>query len=238
MRIPSFIILAALSGSALAQPTGSRIGRTADDQRHVGLVLEKVGRCMARTQPEVTRKWLDLIPGSAAEAKFVLLQEPRLGVCMDHGDSKLVVSGELEYIPVDIRRYVALEAGLRAAVAAPGALPAGASAKPWFSDALARMKKGEEIDTRSIVQQDFGHCVVVANWAAARDLLRSTPRSSEETAAIEALKPALGPCIDSGAKVELTKAGIRSAMSEPFYHLANGPAQPGAKTDRDRGGRD
>jgi hypothetical protein len=220
MRIVSFIILAALGGAALAQPTGTRMGRTADDQRDVGVVLEKIGRCMARTQPEITRKWLDLVPGSDAEAKFVMLQEPRLEVCMEHGDSRIVTTGQLEYVPVDIRRYAALEAAFRAAAAAPATLPAGASEKPWVADALTKMTKGAEIDTRSIVQQDFGHCVVIANWAAARDFLRSKPRSKEETAAIEALKPALGPCIDNGAKVELTKPGIRYALSEPFYHLA------------------
>jgi hypothetical protein len=50
-------------------------------------------------------------------------------------------------------------------------------------------------------------------------MLRSDPGSSAESAAVAALVPSLGLCIVAGAKVDLTRFAVRTALSEPFYHL-------------------
>jgi hypothetical protein len=221
MRKTSLLLLLALvSTSAAAQETGTRLGRNAGE-RDIPLILNKIGSCMADTRPATARKWLDLIPGSAAEDQFALVHEGEMNICMALGDKHLVTVGELEYVPLDIRRYMALEAGHRAALTAPDTIPVGVTEKPWFAEALAQMKKGDDLDRKSLVQQDFGHCVVVSNWVGARAFLRTERGSKEEGAALQALAPSLGPCIDAGAKIELNKASVRNAIAEPFYHIAS-----------------
>lgn len=222
------LLLILIATPALAQPTGTRIGRSASE-RDVALVLAKIGSCMARTRPVVVRRWLNLIPGSKAEEDFVATQEGVLSVCMEHGDSSVVTHGRLHYVASELRPHVALSAGALAARAAPEARSLAAGLKPWFSDGLAGLGKDATFDKRAIVQQDIGHCIIVANWAASRDFLRSTAGSKDEAAALASLKPAIGPCLPMGEQFRITKTILRNLLSEPFYHLATQPSsQAGA----------
>ncbi len=229
MRPLLALLLILLATPALAQPTGTRVGRTASE-RDVALVLAKIGSCMARTRPEVVRRWLNLIPGSKAEEEFVATQEGVLSVCMEHGDSRVVTYGRLDYVASELRPFVALSAGTLAAQAAPAERPLAPGLKPWFSDGLAALGKEAPLDKRAMVQQEIGHCVVVASWTASRNFLRSTVGSKDETAAIAALRPSIGPCLPMGEQFRLTKSVLRSLLSEPFYHLARmqPPSQAGA----------
>jgi hypothetical protein len=113
------------------------------------------------------------------------------------------------------------EAGARLRLgAAPAARALAPGLKPWFSDGLAALGKEAPFDRRAMIQQDIGHCIIVANWTASRNLLRSSVGSKDEAAAIASLKPSIGPCLPMGEQFRITKSVLRSVLSEPFYHLA------------------
>ncbi len=228
MRPLLALLLILVATPALAQPTGTRIGRTASE-RDVALVLAKIGSCMARDRPIVVRRWLNLIPGSKVEEDFVATQEGVLTVCMEYGDSSVVTHGRLHYVASELRPYVALAAGALAAQAAPAARLLAPGLKPWFSDALAALGNEAPFDKRTIVQHDIGHCIVVANWSASRNFLRSAVGSKDETAALASLRPSIGPCLPMGEQFRITKSVLRSVLSEPFYQLATmQPSSQGA----------
>lgn len=214
------LLVILMATPALAQPTGTRIGMTASE-RDVSLVLAKIGSCMARTRPEVVRRWLDLLPGSQAEEDFVATREGPLSVCMEHGDSSVVTYGRLHYVASELRPHIALSAAALAARAAPEARSLAPGLKPWFSDGLAALGKEATFDKRAIIQQDIGHCIILANWTASRDFLRSPAGSKDEAAALGSLKPAIAPCLPMGEQFRITKTVLRNVLSEPFYHLAS-----------------
>jgi hypothetical protein len=66
----------------------------------------------------------------------------------------------------------------------------------------------------------FGECVVRANPEGARALLGTTADSPEETAAFATLSNALGNCLESGQKIELSKVALRGTIAVNYYRLA------------------
>lgn len=208
-----------------AEPRLQKVG-TKDD---VSLIFARIGKCILESHSDKARKWLLLIPGSHFETEYVMTQEGALTVCMEHGDSRVVTRGRLTYVASEIRPYIAAAAARSVAYKAPAALPIDPDASPWFNAPLRKLDVLAPRDKIALIQQEFGHCVMKANWAASRDLIRSSPNSRQEDAAIAALIPALGPCVPAGTTVQLTKASVRNALNEPFYHAVTDEKQEAAK---------
>lgn len=81
------------------------------------------------------------------------------------------------------------------------------------------MKNYEEAEAFAYVSQ-FGECVVRANPAGALGLLRTRPDSQDEASAFTALSGALGNCVESGHKIELSKLVLRGTIAVNYYRLA------------------
>jgi hypothetical protein len=77
---------------------------------------------------------------------------------------------------------------------------------------------------------DFADCVVAADPYTADFFYRTTADSVEEKQAIEALMPALGPCLPQGQRVDLSPYLLRLWLGEGLWHAANNsvPAEPSA----------
>jgi hypothetical protein len=71
---------------------------------------------------------------------------------------------------------------------------------------------------------DFADCVVAADPYTAGFFYRTEAGSDDETRAIDALMPALGPCFPQGQQVQLSPALLRLWLGESLWHAANNSA--------------
>lgn len=209
----------ASASPAPAQWTGSRIGKNAV-AKDVGKLTEILAECVVKRRPKMVQSWFGELPGTDAEADFIKRQEGDLDICLD--DRELVFAGDREmvYTPRSLRYPVAL-AFARKSLHDVEATPSGLNpdSPAWFAARFAAMPAGTKVDTRSLVLQDFGHCVASVNWQGARALVLSKPGLTEERAAIDTLKPSLGPCLDHKSKIKLTPQNLRGALAEPMAQI-------------------
>jgi hypothetical protein len=81
----------------------------------------------------------------------------------------------------------------------------------------------------------FGDCVVAADPARADALVRTVDGSKEEGAAVSALMPALGGCIQAGQSIALSPVPLRAWLREALWHAATDSvpaASPPASSQR------
>jgi hypothetical protein len=214
---------------ALAQRTGSRIGKNAD-AKDVGKLTQLLAECMVDRRSKMVRTWFDELPGTASEFKFIQRQEGDLSVCLD--DDELVFAGsrEMVFSPKSLRYPFALayaRKSLREVEGEPNGLNPDSS--PWFMAPYAALPAGSEIDKVSLVLQDFGHCVASSNWQGSRAFLLSDAGSDQERAAVKALASSLGPCLQEGSEIKLTPQNLRVALAEPMVHILSGVGKEAAK---------
>jgi hypothetical protein len=82
-------------------------------------------------------------------------------------------------------------------------------------------------DNRGVTEPlDFADCVVATDPFTADFFFRTTAGSDEEKQAIQALSPALGPCLPQGQQIQLQPSLLRLWLGEALWHAANnsGPA--------------
>lgn len=77
-----------------------------------------------------------------------------------------------------------------------------------------------ELPPEFIAGRLFGDCVAREDSADAHALLLAQPASTEETTAIERLKPAFTACIRQGQTVSLTRAAVRATVGEAMLKLS------------------
>lgn len=71
------------------------------------------------------------------------------------------------------------------------------------------------------VAMNLADCVVLGDPHGADLFYRTTPDSDEEFAALQALVPAIGPCIPQGQEFELDPFAMRVWIGEGLWHAAN-----------------
>ena len=227
MRLYKSVLLAAISlalagfaAEAQAQRTGTRMGRNATNtERDAAAIVVIIANCLAQRRPALVRRWFNLLPGSAEEMALLDSQEGDFGVCIN--DDQLIL-GEGRLLTYSARRLripAALAMAQRALSRAPATSPVPAGTEPWFVAALNSLPPGATVDRGSLLAQEFGHCLAVTNWAAARELIGARPGSSDETRAFQALTPILGSCLPRGLSLEINPKSLREYLAEPFVHL-------------------
>jgi hypothetical protein len=75
---------------------------------------------------------------------------------------------------------------------------------------------------------DFSDCVVQADPYNADYFFRATAASEDESTALQALIPSLGPCLPQGQQMELNPAALRVWVGEALWHAANHNTPPAA----------
>jgi hypothetical protein len=214
-------MLAVVSSPALAQRTGTKIGRTAGkDDGEAALAI--IADCLLKRHPALAAKWLGMLPGTAEERALLNGISDDLGICMSRDRLLVLDSKRVGFQPVSLRIPIATALAIRALASLPRSFAPGPAAQPWFEAKLKAHPAGARIDQVSLARDDYGHCVATRRWAGSRDLLLSKPGSPQEKDAIRRLVPVLGPCLTEGSTLQLTPANIRLMLAQPVYHLATG----------------
>jgi hypothetical protein len=231
---PTAVLLALVlvAGEAAAQPTGSRVGRSAqagnvDDAE---LAMGHMARCIADRRPELVRRWLALLPGTREELALLRRESPDFSFCLE--DRNLSMEGRsLRFQPRAARRPVALAVVEHRLAQAPAEAPLPPDSDPWFVVPMAAMSAQMQVDRGSLAVQDFGHCVALRAWTDTRALFATEANTPAESAAVRRLTPALGPCLTEGVNIRVTHRNLRLILAEPFYHLMTATS-PGAAANR------
>ena len=167
--------------------------------------------------------------------------------CLNPAAERLKKVVQLE-LPPDILGYAVGEALLRSEVpsfsrafvdnAAPLGHPTLEAAKlpvPNKNDAperLAAIERAREENLAKIAFGQFGECVSRADPQASYNLTTTLPSSPEESAAVEALRPAMAACVRDGAGFKSNKAMIRGVIATSLYRLIKAPRVPQAEVAR------
>ena len=77
---------------------------------------------------------------------------------------------------------------------------------------------------RSLLVDEMAACVAATDPAGIQSLLRTMPTSAKESAALQSLVPAMGPCLVVNAKLDANPQSLRAALAEALYHRVNAPA--------------
>jgi hypothetical protein len=230
-----FLLLAAAAvlallaaGPAGAQRTGSRIGQTATpgSEKDAAAAIEIIAQCLGDRRPDFLRRWLQMLPGTREEYRFVSAEEGDLSVCMD--SQSLVLDGKVLTLKARSLRLPSARAMVRRMLpGAPAQSPMAQDSDPWFLAQLTALPREADLDRAALAFQDFGHCVAVRDWTGTLALLRAEPGSAREAAAVRKLVPVLGPCLTDDVKITITPGNLRDVLAEPVYHiLAAAPAAP------------
>ena len=201
-----------------AQMTGSRFGKNAG-KKDIPALMRLMAECIVTRRHELVVTWFNTLPGSVEEDRLLTTQLGDFGLCLE---DRLLVMGdfsELSVTPKSVRFPLALAMARKQLGKAKDlpVIPKGSD--PWFTTKLAQVTGASKVDRGQLAFQDFGHCVALADWVGARMLVLAEPKTKAEAAAINQLKPVLGPCLDQNAKINLTAANLRTALAEPMVHI-------------------
>lgn len=214
------LILLLCATEAVAQRTGTRIGRTAQagNVADAELAMSILARCVANRRQSLLQAWFATLPGSREETALLQRQTDDMSLCLD--DDRLVMdSRALRFQPASLRRPVALALVESGISRAPEEAPIDRGAEPWFVAPFEALAEGSQVDRGALVLQDFGHCVVLAAWRDARGLFMTRSGSTEENAAVQRLMPSLGPCLAEGVTINVTRRNLRLILAEPFHQI-------------------
>ena len=219
--VAAAVALAMASTSALAQRTGTRVGRTAgekDGPRALAIVAD----CLVDRHPALAAKWLGMLPGTSEERALLNGISDDLGNCMAMDRLLVLDNKSVGFRAIALRIPVATALATRSLAKLPLSFAPNAAAQPWFEARLKAHPAGAKIDQVSLARDDYGHCIATRNWAGSRDLLLSVPGGPREKEAIKRLMPVLGPCLTAGSTLQASPANIRLVLAQPVYHLAAG----------------
>ena len=207
------------------------------DQRVVREIQARYGECVVRNQSAAAREFV-LAPQLEGEARRKIMFRINDSACLvdasSHYDSKM-------RFPGDTMRYALADALVRRefASAAPSLASAGPIAHAVLNESeyapkpgkkakpseLAELASKRQRQVAAIVMSRYGECVVRTSPAASYALLMSQPTTPSEDAAIAALKPAFGNCVEAGQTFALDKATLRGTVAMNYYRLAHAPAR-------------
>lgn len=220
------LLAGAGASTAPAQNTGTRIGRDArpGSAEDAARAAEILAQCFVERRPEIATRWLRLLPGTLEERRLIAPQADDLGLCMDRDPTFVLIARGVRFRAPALRAPVALALVRRGIERAPDRSPLPRDAEPWFLRPLNAHPAAAPVDRVTLMGQDFGHCVVLSEFAGARALLSSRSGSPEEEAALRRLGPVLGGCLVQGMRLNATPGSLRLYLAEPFYHIVQAAA--------------
>ena len=217
MLAAAAVVLAlGVAAPAEAQHTGTRLGKNVE-KADLPKAMQIMAECTIKRREPMVRSWFNTLPGSVEEERIFDQELGDLGLCLD--DRLLVVDGKTIEVKASMVRAPLALALARRGLRSNPAVPAASRDAPWFALKLAGLTENAPVDRLSLGLQDFGHCVAVSDWANARALILSAEGSAEQGQAIDALLPALGPCLQNGIELKLTPTNLRRAVAEPMVHM-------------------
>jgi hypothetical protein len=137
------LLVAAVTDPALAQRTGSRMGRDAGTN-DVPKAMRIMAECMAGKRRNMLRQWFDTLPGTAEEDRIFDRELGDMGLCLE--DRMLVVDGKTIVVTARMVRYPLALAKARRELRLGGVVPAMNKDQSWFAPRLASLAAGAPVD--------------------------------------------------------------------------------------------
>jgi len=210
------IAVALVAVPAEAQRLGTRIGKTATDSDG-SAVGELLAECLIEKRPGDVRRWLDTLPGTAAEQAITTKTRQSVEDCMAN-DALVLDDMKVTYRASIMRRGIAGAMVRRQIIANPQPKPP-ADMAPWYERESALLPSNRSVDGAALANQAFGYCIAKADWANSIAMVRTRAGTPAERAVLRGLVPAIGPCMPQGQQFAITPTMIRTVLSEPIYHM-------------------
>ena len=181
-----------------------------------GDVPQQMANCLYERYPARAEQLLRSTSAGTAESAYVsLLDEP---LCV----SKVV--GDHEFTPDDALGSIHLMRGMLAeqAIAASRAQVQALAALPVQQKGYAR--PWSAASGRNPAVDEMVACVADTNPAGILALLKTTPGSSEEGAAMSELDGSIKGCLSAKLKLAVGTRMVRAALADALYQRALNPA--------------
>ncbi|MFC3713915.1 hypothetical protein ACFOMD_15165 [Sphingoaurantiacus capsulatus] len=213
------VVAIGLSAPALAQRTGSLIGRqakagTADAAEYA----EGFAKCMAGRQAKTVRAWMLSLPGSYEENEILAKLKPDFAACMDNDKLVLEDGGGMRFTQAGMRQRVGYALARRLLDTAPATSPVAENMQYWFMPKVQALGPGQPADRTALAMHEVTSCVSRKKWPESLALLRSKSGSPEERDVMQQLVPVLPTCLPQGVKLSITRERLRLYMGEAVYH--------------------
>lgn len=209
------IAIATLTQPALAQ-TGTRFDRIPEVEASVEGM--RFGQCLANFSPREADAWLATAPGTSASNAAQEALIPRESHCVQFGAIGIGGS-QLMFSPRILRGHVAR--GRYLALHGDGPPPSIANAAPaTIPVEVYNARVTSAADTQAEVIRIFGDCVAAAEPMKVDELTRAEMDTDEESAAIGALGPVMGPCLWNGQTIQFSRESLRAALADALYRKA------------------
>lgn len=237
------LIVSGLSSAAWAQvkpaaPVGSWVKRDPEKAEiwETRTILFEYGRCVvARSYRKAADYVLDMSRVDFDE-RYGELRSPdclMLATSLNRDEISLRLPGDLLRFTVaealvarDLANFDPARLATAQLLAFPTPEAAADNPRPARKYSAKELEE-KKLDLRGrIAFWRYGDCIVRTDPHNARVLLRSKPTSAEETAAFNALMPALGGCVKQGDQIKSNRTMLRGTIALHYYRLARAPQAP------------
>lgn len=203
MKRPLFVLACALGAGFIGSPAAA-----AND-------AQAYAACILQSRPAQVQQLLQAQTLAAARNLAQPLSDN--GRCIERVFASRAVAPEALAPSLDYLRGNLAEQALLASdnAASLQALPLQQKRylRPWFA-ATGRHPAVDEM----------GACMADTDPAAIMALIRTTPGSAEESAAIGAMSPRLTKCLSAGTRLDASRQGLRAALADALYQRLANPA--------------
>ncbi|MGE5063040.1 MAG: hypothetical protein ACM3IG_03130 [Myxococcales bacterium] len=177
---------------------------------------QRYATCLSQTDPDEVKALLQATSSDSAERPYHSL--------VDNDRCFARVFGNQQFKPEDVGASIDILRGRLAEqellsqspqIAGLQALPLQQKRyiRPWF----AATGRNPAID-------EMGACMADTDPSGIMALVRTTPRFSDENAAIAALSPALTKCLSAGTRLDASRQALRGALADALYQRLHNPA--------------
>lgn len=213
-----------MSSAAYADPPlGSRLGQDhSEDSRSystsdAGRSTRAIMSCAVAKFPMQGRALLaatDTASAQSAAEKLLRREECNmLGIASSTSD-------QIQFqIPFDVMRGMAAEELLNSRLDEAASLPRLPVEKSYSRTWFAITGRDSSVDAMAV-------CLAESNPAGDVVLLRTNAYSPAEMAAVQAIGPSLGQCLQAGYKLHANRQTLRAAIAEGLYHRLMDPPVP------------
>lgn len=178
-------------------------------------VMQSFGACLSTRHPE-TAKVLATLPGSSDEA--TIIKKASKPDCLAQDKASM-----LRFSLHSIRGPIAEAFLKRDFDMATGARRRAVLAETFPLVDAATLQQQPPLFAVVLKMLAFGQCVEKGDPTGTRAVFRTKVESAEERAALAALQPALGKCLEAGRSFKMTRFELRGYLAEGTYrNLAGG----------------
>jgi hypothetical protein len=114
----------------------------------------------------------------------------------------------------------------------PAGIASASNVPPEAAEAWARPRPADGQISQMEMMHAMARCVTVRQPATVSTMLRATPYSPEERAALRALQPDLAACLDSGVEFTASRQALRGLLAEAAFHFAIAQRDGFARTNQ------